>query len=354
MIVVVVYMPTRSVSEGMWAQEVKLCEGVKAKLKAVGSARQLSAHEARVLEALEEGAAPKQLMLLDLEEELLKLKPEYVVMGGDWNTCPPGCESSRRGDTTAKHRDDSRAIGEFMVNLRLIEPMQEQAAAVRKFALEDACEELNTKLSGPGTQEQKSKMTSKSMKIAAKIKEQTKAENIRTFWTSEADSWLDYFLVSKKLWDRGLVRSVMSVEEGLNEGDHAAIVIDLDMESALGKSALWQDIEAETKKAKESNMNAVFRTIQLKKPERVIAFQEAAVSRWPEGGKLDRRILAYSKEVEAKRARGDESVDWEAVRQLGRQATSRWMKLLGHCWQLRMMYTVLCPRLALIGLTPSM
>jgi hypothetical protein len=109
----------------------------------------------------------------------------------------------------------------------------------------------------------------------------------------------------------------MAVEEGLNEGDHAAIVIDLDMESALGKSALWQDIEAETKKAQESNMNAVFMTIQLKKPERVIAFQEAVVGRWPEGGKLDRRILAFSKEVEAKRARGDASVDWEAVRQAG-------------------------------------
>ena len=95
---------------GMWAQQETLCEKVKAKLKEEGVKRHLSTHETRVLEALEGGANPKELMLLDLEHELTRIGAEYTVVGGDMNTCPPGCESSRRGETKPSHRLDSAAV----------------------------------------------------------------------------------------------------------------------------------------------------------------------------------------------------------------------------------------------------
>ena len=56
------------------------------------------------------------------------------------------------------------------------------------------------------------------------------------------ESWIDYFLVSKSLVDRGLVRAAAVLGGVVNEADHKPIILDIDAKKALGKPRLWEDI----------------------------------------------------------------------------------------------------------------
>ncbi len=114
---------------------------------------------------------------------------------------------------------------------------------------------------------------------------------------------MDYFLISRRLEERGLVGAVGVLATGVNGSDHTAVVLDIHLEAALGKSTVWRDIEAEMKKSSESNMNAVFKTIKLGDPKRVRGYQEEVVKRMPPRGTLMRTIEQLHKEATAEGAR---------------------------------------------------
>jgi endonuclease/exonuclease/phosphatase family metal-dependent hydrolase len=64
-----------------------------------------------------------------------------------------------------------------------------------------------------------------------------------TYNSGDNKSWIDYYMVSKSLVDRGLVRAVGILGEAVNESDHLPVVLDIDAETALGRSRLWDDIK---------------------------------------------------------------------------------------------------------------
>jgi hypothetical protein len=211
---------------------------------------------------------------------------------------------------------DSAAVLEFMIALKLVEPMQAHARTVKKHAIDRLDREFVGLHAGTNTDGERDELNRLKGRKLIKVKRMTDAIAVRTFRTVDSDSWLDYYLVSSKLMDRGLVRTATVVDEGLNDGNHSAVVLDIDLDSALGKTELWRDIEEATKLAKDCNMNAIFKTIQLKKAKRVGAYQEAVVEKWAPNSKLSRRILSFYKEVEAKRASLGDTVDWERIKEV--------------------------------------
>ena len=60
----------------------------------------------------------------------------------------------------------------------------------------------------------------------------------RTYRSGEDESWIDYYLVSKSLVDRGLVRAAGVLTEPVNESDHMPVMLDIDAATALaGRNA---------------------------------------------------------------------------------------------------------------------
>ena len=60
----------------------------------------------------------------------------------------------------------------------------------------------------------------------------------RTYFSGGKETWIDYYLVSKSLVDRGLVRAAGVLAEPVNESDHRPVMLDIDAATALGKSRL--------------------------------------------------------------------------------------------------------------------
>lgn len=205
-------------------------------------------------------ATAKVLAMLDMKHELRRLKSTYEVVFCDWNTCPPGAVDARGAQPTAEQRRDTKEVECFMNELGLVEPLSRPDAA-------GLWGNSKSRLGG------------------------MRSSKVRTFHGRGA-SWVDYFAVSKKLEDRGLVKAVAVLGEGLNDSDHRAVAIDIDLEAALGKSSVWEDIRQAQKEARETNMNAVFRfrTIKLREPGKVREFQEELREQWPEQGGLMERV----------------------------------------------------------------
>ena len=63
----------------------------------------------------------------------------------------------------------------------------------------------------------------------------------RAYRSGKNESWTDYYLESKSLVDRGLVRAAGALAEPVNESDHMPVMLDIDAVTALGKSRLWDD-----------------------------------------------------------------------------------------------------------------
>ena len=60
----------------------------------------------------------------------------------------------------------------------------------------------------------------------------------RTYSSGGIETWIDYYMVSKSLVDRGLVKAAGGLAEPVNESDHKPVVLDIDAATALGKSRL--------------------------------------------------------------------------------------------------------------------
>ena len=63
-----------------------------------------------------------------------------------------------------------------------------------------------------------------------------------TYPSGERRTWIDYFLVSKRLEDRGLIRAARVLADPINESDHRPVTLDIDSDTTLGRSKLRDDI----------------------------------------------------------------------------------------------------------------
>jgi len=135
----------------------------------------------------------------------------------------------------------------------------------------------------------------------------------RTYRSGENESWIDYYLVSKNLVDRGLVRAAGVLEEPVNESKHMPVMLDIDAVTALGKSRLWEDIRQAQKENDQSNRNSRFKAVQLGKVGRVKTYQQAVLKEWPKGGQLCQKIAAFSSRVGQLGSRAWEDSEVEAA-----------------------------------------
>ena len=99
----------------------------------------------------------------------------------------------------------------------------------------------------------------------------------RTYRSGGNESWIDYYMVSKDLVDRGLVRAAGVLHEPVNESDHIPVVLNIDAATALGKSRLWDDTIQAQKESDQSNRNSNFNAMRLGKVGRVKAYQQVVL-----------------------------------------------------------------------------
>ena len=170
-----------------------------------------------------------------------------MVVGGDWNEAMPWDKGAGRLSKEAE------AVMQFAEALKLEEPLG------GRLALGD--------------------------------------ERPSTWRGGQASTWIDYYLVSKRMRVRGLVVATGVVGDRINNSDHASIVLDVDLGAMLGKSDLWRDIEEVVKRRARCDRQAQFKAVQLKRKQRVRDFQEEVLKLWPVAGGLERRIRAFSEKV---------------------------------------------------------
>ena len=160
---------------------------------------------------------PMSLSLFDLAHDLNKVMPEYEVVVGDWNV------RSRSGMASTSAADKMNT------------------AMVRRFAVQRE----------PGD--------------PLKTRTDWDEEEPVTYTRGETGTWIDSFLVSKKLEDRGLIRAAGVLADPINESDHRPVMLDIDADTALGRSKLWDDIKQVQEESDKSNRNAKFKAVQLGK-----------------------------------------------------------------------------------------
>ena len=85
------------------------------------------------------------------------------------------------------------------------------------------------------------------------------------------------------------------------------------IETALGKSRLWEDIRQARKESDQSNRNSKFKAVQLGKVGRVKTYQQAVLKEWPKGGQLCHKIAAFSSRVGQLVSRAWEDSEVEAA-----------------------------------------
>ena len=250
------YIPTRSV-EGSWKVQSDWMERERVRLQkkrlrtqlAVGAAghnrvavgeggqvrqivgnrgQEMSALEVMTLGVLEQdGVDPKVMLLADIEYEIERSRAEYVIIGGDANTTPPDLEMARScKKVRADHVRDTERMAQFCERQKLVEPYRALGH-----------------------------------------------DKVPQTWRGRGESagnwsWIDYWLVSKKMVDRGLVRKCGVVRDFAESTDHAALYMDLDWENLIGKSELWKDIAALRGSKKEMKQRA-FGVVKLKDNDRV-------------------------------------------------------------------------------------
>ena len=105
---------------------------LKARLQKARDEAELGKHDRRVLSHLEQQdtlevggiggvATPVSLALLDLAEELDKLKAEYEVVVGDWNVRHPGGKQH----ASAAGRRNTAVVQRFAMDRGLVDPLKE-------------------------------------------------------------------------------------------------------------------------------------------------------------------------------------------------------------------------------------
>jgi hypothetical protein len=198
----------------------------------------MSGREKMTLSVLEqEGVDPKVLLLADIEYEIEQAGAEYVIIGGDANTTPPDLEMARScTDVKADHVRDTVAMAQFCERQQLVEPY-------RALGHDEVPQTWRGRGESSGN------------------------------W-----SWIDYWLVSKRMVDRGLVRKCGVVRDFAESTDHAALYMDLDWENLIGKSELWKDIAGLQGKKKEMKQQA-FGVVKLKDSARVQCMHEMLLER---------------------------------------------------------------------------
>ena len=209
---------------------------LKAKLQSARDGAELDKHDRRVLDHLEQldtqevggsggVATPISLALLVLAANLDKMKAEYEVVVGDWNV--------RHPDST----QHSQAAG------------RRNTAVVRRFAKDRGLVDPLKKRLGKGEVEP------------------------RTYSSGGIETWIDYYMMSKSLVDRGLVRAAGVLAEPVIESDHKPVVLDIDAATTFGKSRLWDDIRQAQKESDQSCRNSKFEAVQLGMVGRVKAYR---------------------------------------------------------------------------------
>ena len=108
--------------------------------------------------------------MIDLAAELDKMGAEYEVVVGDWNVRHPGGKQS----TNAAGRRNTAVVQRFAVSRGLVDPLKEGHLDVGEV-------EPRTYFGGGPV--------------------------------GKNESWIDYYLVSKSLMDRGLVRAASVLAE---------------------------------------------------------------------------------------------------------------------------------------------
>ena len=209
------------------------------------------------------------LALFDLTHDLHKVRSEYEVVVGDWNVRSP----SGRAGTSAAGRRNTAMVGRFAAQRGLVDPLRSRM---------DWGEEEPV-----------------------------------TYTSGERRTWIDYLLVSKKLEDRGLVRVAGILAGLINESDHRPVVLDIDADTALGRSKLWDDIKQAQDESDKSNRNANFKAVQLRKVGRVKCYQEAVEKEWPKESQLSHKIAEFGSKVSEMGTRvwKDNAVEEEVVAQ---------------------------------------
>jgi hypothetical protein len=99
--------------------------------------------------------------------------------------------------------------------------------------------------------------------------------------------------VGRKPEDRGLVRTAGVLAESINESDHRPVMLDIDADTTLCRSRLWDDIKQAQEESDKSNRNAEFKAVQLGKVDRVKCYQEAMEKEWPKDGQLSNKITGF-------------------------------------------------------------
>lgn len=228
------YVPTRALS-GAWAYQTELMNRWREELTAaVEQGRQLSDEEARTLQILQmEGVNPKKLLLMDATWELKRMGAEYLIVGGDANCTPPQMEAARSSSRIkTNHIKDTQMMEEFCEELQLVEPYRALGH-----------EEIPRTWAGRGKRMGE--------------------------W-----SWIDYWLVSRKLIDRGLIKGTGVLRDYEETTDHAAIYLDIDMGNMLGKSELWEHIKEAVEKRKQDHRLNSFGAVKPKEVGRVKQFHD--------------------------------------------------------------------------------
>ena len=145
-------------------------------------------------------ATPISLALRDLAADLDKVKAEYEVVW-NWNVRHPDGTQH----TQAAGRRNTAVVRRFAEGRGLVDPLKR----------------------GLGKEEIEP----------------------RTYSSGGIETWIDYYMVSRSLVDRGLVKAAGVLTESVNESNHKPVVLDIDAATALGNSRLWDDIRQAQKES---------------------------------------------------------------------------------------------------------
>ena len=105
---------------------------------------------------------------------------EYEVVVGDWNVRSP----SGRASTSVACKRDSAMVRSFAIQRGLVDPL--------------------------------------------KTRMDWDEEEPEIYTSGERRTWIDYYLVSKKLDGRGLIRAVGVLTDPINESDHRPVMLDIE------------------------------------------------------------------------------------------------------------------------------
>jgi hypothetical protein len=272
---------------GNWQRQVALMRnlreevGAKDEQKRTREERETLEHlrnkhelEGRMVES-----TPMSLLLKDLTRVIEGLGTEYVLVMGDWNVTPPGLKDARskkpKGET-----DEAREVEAFMRELELIEGFEE--------------------MHHRGDEGQKGVRDRRRRRLGVPRTWMGSGKSVGQW------SWIDYALISRRMWERGLVRKVGVTQDTADGSDHGGTYVDLDWEGVLGKSRLWEDIRAQVKARKSDDKQRAFKAVKLSDPARIKKYVEAVTR-----GEQKERARQVGVLLERARVGGLDEEGWE-------------------------------------------